>query len=69
VGDVSWVTKGVEGTYVAPAGDIKALSQCLAKALAFGKRTQGRRQIIDYGLTTKDIAKKIKSIYDSLQHN
>ena len=68
VGDVSWVTKGVEGTYVAPAGDIKALCQCLAKALAFGKRTQGRRQIIDYGLTTKDIAKKIKSIYDSLQH-
>lgn len=69
VGDVSWVTGGVEGTYVAPNGDTTALSHCLAEALDYGKRTKGRERIMAYGLTTIDIAKKIESIYDSLQHS
>ena len=69
VGDVSWVTGGVEGTYVAPAGDTAALSRCLAEALDYGKRTKGRERITAYGLTTTDIAKKIESIYDTLQHS
>ena len=67
VGDVCWVTGGVEGTYVAPCGDTKEISQCLGKALNYGKRTRGRERIMAYGLTTIDIAKKIESIYDSLQ--
>lgn len=66
VGDVSWVTEGVAGTYVAPNGDTQALSQMLSQALAFGQRTQGRQRIIDCGLTTQKTAKKIEAIYDTL---
>lgn len=66
VGDVRWVTEGVEGTYLAPSGDTKAICHCLSEALNYSGRTQGRKRIIDYGLTTKEIAKKIKSIYDSI---
>lgn len=68
VGDVKWVTEGVEGTYIAACGDTEALSECLTKALAFESRTKGRERIMEYGLTTKDIATKIKSLYDTLQH-
>ena len=69
VGDVCWVTGGVEGTYVAPCGDTKEIGLCLAKALDHDGRTKGRERIKDYGLTTIDIAKKIESLYDSLQHS
>ena len=66
VGDVRWVTEGIDGTYIAPCGNIELLSKCIDKALAKGGRTDGRKRIIEYGLTTKTIAKKIKSIYESL---
>jgi glycosyltransferase involved in cell wall biosynthesis len=66
VGDVRWVTEGVQGTYVAPIGDTLALSHCLRDALNYARRTEGRKRIIEYGLTTKEIAKKIKSIYDAI---
>lgn len=66
VGDVQWVTEGVEGTYVAMADDPQTISDCISKALAFGKRTSGREQILAKGLTTECIASKIIAIYDSL---
>lgn len=66
VGDVQWVTGGINGTFVVPYGDVEALSRALQSALAFGGRTQGREQIVSLGLTTGKIAAKIKTIYDSL---
>ena len=66
VGDVQWITEGVDGTYVVPTGDIPALTEGIRKALAWGKRTHGRDRILQYGLTTTEIAKKIVSVYDSL---
>ena len=66
VGDVQWITEGVDGTYVVPTGDIPALTEGIRKALAWGKRTNGRDRILQYGLTTTEIAKKIISVYDSL---
>jgi len=69
VGDVRWVTDGVEGTYVAPCGDIDAISRCLNMALNYSGRTKGRERIVDNGLTTEKIAKKIKTVYDSVQHS
>ena len=66
VGDVQWITDGVDGTYVVPTGDIPALTEGIRKALAWGKRTNGRDRILQYGLTTAEIAKKIISVYDSL---
>ena len=66
VGDVRWVTEGVEGTFVSKDVSPKELSSCLRQALDFNGRTEGRERILSQGLTTLDIARKIKSIYDTL---
>lgn len=66
VGDVAWVTEGVEGAYVAKADDAQTIADCIAKALEFNGRTKGRERILSLGLTTKGVAKKIISIYDAL---
>lgn len=66
VGDVRWVTDGVEGTYVSDADTPESISECLNMALSFDRRTKGRDSIVSKGLTTEDIAKKIKSLYENL---
>ncbi len=66
VGDVRWVTEGVDGTYVSGKDDPEMLAGCLKKALVFNKRTDGRNRILSVGLTTDATARKIISIYESL---
>ncbi|MBO4600070.1 MAG: glycosyltransferase family 4 protein [Bacteroidales bacterium] len=66
VGDVKWVTEGVEGTCVVPYGDVDGLAKGIAAAISYGKRTRGREKILSLGLTTKETAEKIKAIYDTL---
>ena len=66
VGDVDWVTGGIEGTIVVPYGDVEALRKGLCSALAFHSRTQGRERIKTLGLTIESVARKIKTIYDTL---
>lgn len=66
VGDVRWVTDGVEGTYVSDTDTPESISVCLNLALSFGQRTKGRDSIVSKGLTTEDIAKKIKCLYENL---
>ena len=66
VGDVSWITHGVDGTFVAPCGDTEGIALCIRQALQRGDRTNGRDRIVEYGLTTETIAKKIMSIYESI---
>ena len=66
VGDVRWVTDGVEGTYVADTYNPEELSRLLQEALHFGKRTKGRDKILQLGLTTPDIARKIIAVYTAL---
>lgn len=66
VGDVRWVTEGVEGTYVADQDSPEALADCLRKALAFLRRTEGRESIVEKGLTTKCVAKRIIGLYNCL---
>ena len=63
VGDVRWVTKNVEGTYVADHDDPESISICIRKALAFDKRTRGRDEIVRKGLTTECIAERIIELY------
>lgn len=67
VGDVQWVTEGVEGTYIAKADDPRTICDCIIKALAFKERTRGREQILSRGLTTECIASKIIGIYNKIQ--
>ena len=66
VGDVAWVTGGLEGTTVVPYGDAEALRDGIRRAVALNGRTEGRKRIQSLGLTTNEVAKRIKAIYDSL---
>ena len=65
VGDVRWVTDGVDGTYVSNTYEPEELAGLLEKALDFGTRTQGRKKIVDLGLTSELVAQKIMNIYSA----
>lgn len=64
VGDVHERLDGLEGCYVAGTRDVGELADLLAKALRFGKRTEGRKALIHQGLITETIASKVISVYD-----
>ena len=63
VGDVRWVTEGVDGTYVSDTFEPEELAGLLKKALEFGARTRGRERIVDLGLTSERVAQKLIRIY------
>ena len=67
VGDVRWVTEGVEGTYVADTCEPEELADKLRQALLFGQKTKGRERILALGLTTDAVARKIIDVYTSLR--
>lgn len=66
VGDVHERLDGLEGCYIAGTRDVGELADLLAKALRFGKRTEGRQALLMQGLTTHDIAERIKAVYSSV---
>lgn len=63
VGDVRWVTDGVEGTYVASTFEPTEIANLLKKAIHLPNRTKGREKIIKLGLTTEETAKTLYGIY------
>ena len=63
LGDVRWITEGVDGTYVSNTYEPEDLAGLLKKALGFGARTQGRNRIVDLGLTSEMVAQKLIRIY------
>ena len=65
VGDVRWVTEGVDGTYVAKDDKPETIADCIRKALMFHQRTEGRGFIEKKGLSTKSIAKRILQCYST----
>lgn len=65
VGDVRWVTDGVEGTYVAATYEPTEIAELLRKAIILPYRTKGREKIIKLGLTTEETAKTICKIYST----
>lgn len=65
VGDVHERLDGLDGCYVAKTRKAAEISELVGKALAFGQRTEGRKTLIEQGLTTQDIAKKIVKVYDT----
>lgn len=66
VGDVRWVTDGVEGTFVANDDKPETIARLIKQALDFNARTKGRERIESVGLSTKDIAKKIIGVYKTI---
>jgi glycosyltransferase involved in cell wall biosynthesis len=66
VGDVSWITKDVEGTYVANTFDPLELASLLQKALLYNERTKGRERMQNLNLTVEKIAQRIISVYSGI---
>ena len=65
VGDVRWVTDGVDGTYVSRSFEPEELGCLLEKALTFGGRTCGREMIQELGLTSDRVARRIMNVYSA----
>ena len=65
VGDVAYVTDGVDGCYIADRTPESVAAQ-LQKALAFDGRTEGRKRIVELGLTNDKVAEKLIEIYQSV---
>lgn len=63
VGDVHERLDGLDGCYVAETRDASEISDLVSKALAFGQRTEGRKALMEQGLTTREIARKIIKVY------
>lgn len=65
VGDVKERVEGVDGCFVAKR-DADDLASCLKKAIAFGKRTNGKDAIVRDGLTNDTVALHLNEIYSQI---
>lgn len=68
VGDVPDVTNDIEGCFIStyePAD----VAEKLKLALKFGKRTEGRKRIVEKGLDMETVAKRIINIYNKVINN
>ena len=66
VGDVRERMVGIEGCYAANTRNSEELADLLKKALAFGKKTNGREKIIADGLDNRQVAEKLIEIYNNV---
>jgi glycosyltransferase involved in cell wall biosynthesis len=65
VGDVRWVTAGIEGCYLS-GHDYRMIAENLKRALCFRGRTTGRERIFEVGLDAQSVAQKISDIYGAV---
>lgn len=65
VGDVKERVEGVDGCFIVKR-DAKDLASCLKKAIAFGKRTNGKDAILRDGLTNDAVALHLNEIYSQI---
>lgn len=65
VGDVREVLGNTEGTFIV-SNEPADVANKLALALAFNKRTKGRERIMELGLDSDTIARKIVNIYEKV---
>ena len=71
VGDVRERLVNMEGCYVVPdneleSGRVRELGNAIIKVLEFGRRTDGRKRIIEDQLEISQIAKRIIEIYEQI---
>ena len=66
VGDVAERTEGVEGCYVVKSREPRDIAEAIEKAIAFEGKTNGREHILDAGLTSEQVAKRIIEIYSNV---
>ena len=63
VGDVRERVEGVEGCFVSDTRNPRDLANLLVKALAFVKKTDGRKKIMSDGLDNRLVAEKLLEVY------
>lgn len=70
VGDVAWLLENVEYCYITPY-DKNAIAEKLKYAVEFSdqNRTKGRDRIIELGLDSSSVAKRLKTIYEEILNN
>lgn len=68
VGDVGVNLEGMDGCEVAKDDSPGSLASCLRRVLDFGNRTEGRKHILELGLDTGTVAKKIIGFYEESLH-
>jgi teichuronic acid biosynthesis glycosyltransferase TuaC len=64
VGDVNWLLNGCEGCFISPS-DKYSYADAIKKALKH-KKSEGRSRIIELGLSSDLIAKRIYEVYQSV---
>jgi teichuronic acid biosynthesis glycosyltransferase TuaC len=65
VGDVPFVLQGVEGCFIADY-DAVAIAEKLNMAFRFGRRTEGRKRILELGWSNEKVAEKLLSVYGDI---
>jgi len=68
VGDVKWVMGDTIGCYIA-SFDPEDMAENIKLVLDFGKRTNGRQRIIELGLDSETVAKRIRELYKQVLRN
>jgi len=68
VGDVRWVMGNTEGCFISSFNP-EDFAEKIKMALDFGKRTEGRKRIIELGLDSDNIAHKILNLYKQVAIN
>lgn len=66
VGDVKERTEGINGCYVASSRDPQELASLLKKAMAFAKKTDGRKRIEEAGLSNEQIVDQLLNVYTTI---
>ena len=65
VGDVPEVIKNMEGCYISTY-EVEDVAEKLHQALLTGKRTEGRKRIIELNLDSKSIGNRIVEVYEKV---
>lgn len=65
VGDIKWVIGNTEGCYITSFNP-EDVAEKIIKVFDFGQKTNGRDRIVELGLDTKTVAKKIIKVYQNI---
>lgn len=65
IADIRYLLGNIEGHYICKF-DPNDLAEKIKQAIAFAKRTEGRKRIIELGLDNESIAKRLISIYENI---
>jgi glycosyltransferase involved in cell wall biosynthesis len=65
VGDVEWLFGKTEGCYITSFKP-EAIADKLKVAIFYGRRTKGRERIIELGLDSETVAKRVLKLYNNI---